>query len=177
MKPFYILILSIALSNIGIAQTIHVKLIDGQTKKPVSAVKVKSTHDHDFITFSNDSGYFAFKLKHNDTILLEKDYYYPMFIGLVLHNFDSTHVIQITLTASETIYSGLTDFKKMNLQAFEYHFTHDEVGDNSSAKITLFQTNDALAMQKIWTGGGVKIATVDIFTHSNQKSHYTTTKY
>lgn len=177
MKSFYILILSIALSNIGIAQTIHVKLIDGQTQKPVTAVKVKSTHDHDFITFSNDSGYFAIKLKHSDTILLEKDYYYPMFIGLALHNFDSTHVIQITLTASETIYSGLTEFKKMNLQAFEYHFTHDEVGDKSAAKITLFQTNEALTTQKIWTGGGVKIATVDIFSNSNQKNHYKEKKY
>ena len=82
------------------AQTVHVTLYDGTTELPIKYVKIKSLHDHDLITFSNDTGYFAFNLKHNDTILLEKDLYYPVFLSLSLHNFDSTHIIKVQLFPS-----------------------------------------------------------------------------
>jgi len=173
MKAISIGILSILTSYILSAQTIHVKLIDGKTEKTISGVKVKSAHDHDLITFSNDSGYFAFNLKHDDTILLQKDYYYPVFMSLVIHNFDSTHVIKIQLTPSETIYQGSNQFSKMNLQTFEYHFTHDEIGADSKAKVTLFQTADALKTQQLWTGKPFRIVTIDAFPHSTKsKNHY-----
>ena len=173
MKFVYIGILSMFSSYMLSAQTIHVKLTDGTTEKVISGVKVKSAHDHDLITFSNDSGYFAFNVKHNDTILLQKDYYYPVFMSLTSHNFDSTHVIKIQLTPSATIYQGSNQFSKMNLQAFEYTFVHDEVGDNSKAHITLFQTPDALKTQQVWTGKPFRIVTIDAFPHpSKPKNHY-----
>lgn len=154
-------------------QTIHVILIDGTTEKPISAVKIKSAHDHDLITFSNDTGYFAFDLKHDDTILLQKDYYYPVYMRLGLHHFDSTHVIRIQLFPSQTIYKVPNKFSTKNLQAFEYHFTHDEIGNDSKAEITLFQTKDALQAQQVWTGKPLRIVTIDVFPHPlKPNNHY-----
>lgn len=155
------------------AQTVHVILIDGTTEKPIDAVKIKSAHDHDLITFSNDTGYFAFNLKHDDTILLQKDYYYPVYMRLAVHHFDSTHVIKIQLFPSQTIYKVPNTFSTKNLQAFEYHFTHDEIGNDGKAEITLFQTDDALQAQKVWTGKPLRIVTIDVFPHpSKPKNHY-----
>ncbi|MBC7451869.1 MAG: hypothetical protein H7259_10305 [Cytophagales bacterium] len=164
-------ILFILVSFSSFSQIVHVSLIDATTNKPVTGVKIKSYHDHDLITFSNDSGYFAFNLKHSDTILIQKDYYYPVYMTLATHHFDSTHVIRIPLTPSETVYNGSDQFKKMNLQTFEYHFTHD-AQDDSDAKITLFQTKDELTVQKEWTEKSLKFATVDVFKHTNDKSSY-----
>lgn len=177
MKTVYInFIVFLFISSFTLsAQTIHIKLLDGVTYKPVAGVKVKSAHDHDLITFSNDSGYFAFNLKHTDTILFQKDYYYPVYMSVALHNFDSTHVIQILLTPSATVYNESNKFDKANLQMFEYQFTHNEVGDDSKAHITVFQTNDAIKAQKIQTDKPFKIVTVDVFTHPKNKSQYTQT--
>ena len=165
MKTLYISLTFLLASLTLSAQTVHVKLVDCSTLKPVSGVKIKSAHDHDLITFSNDSGYFAFKLKHTDTILFQKDYYYPVYMSMALHNFDSTHIIQIQLTPSTTIYTGSNKFEKSNLQMFEYEFTHTESGDNSNAKITLFQTHDAVQAQQMQTEKPFKFVTVDVFTH------------
>ena len=178
MKTVYIyfttllFISSFALS----AQTIHIKLIDGNTNKPVAGVKVKSAHDHDLITFSNDSGYFAFNIKHTDTILFQKDYYYPVYMSMALHNFDSTHTISIMLTPSVTVYASSNTFDKANLQMFEYQFAHNDVALDSKAQVTLFQTNDAIKMQKMQTEKPFKIVTIDLlFTHPKNKSQYTQT--
>jgi len=158
------------------AQTIHIKLFDCNTNKPISGVKVKSAHDHDLITFSNDSGYFAFNMKHTDTILFQKDYYYPVYMSIALHHFDSTHVINIQLTPSATIYTGSNKFDKANLQMFEYQFTHNDVGEDSQAKVTLFQTNDAIKAQQVQTDKPFKIVSVDVFTHPyKNNSKYTQT--
>lgn len=172
MKTVYIyfttllFISSFALS----AQTIHIKLVDANTNKPIAGVKVKSAHDHDLITFSNDSGYFAYNLKHTDTILFQKDYYYPVYMSLSLHHFDSTHTISIKLTPSETIYASNNKFDKATLQMFEYQFTHNDVALDSKAGITLFQTNDAIKIQKLQTDKPFKIVTVDLFTNPNKNS-------
>jgi len=168
---------TILLSSLSIylhSQTIHVTLLDLKTNKPVSGAKIKSKHDHDLITFSNDTGYFAFNLKHADTILIVKDYYYPIYMSLSTHNFDSTHIISVRLTPSQTIYKGSNQFNDMNLQSFEYHFVHDKVGDNSQATITIFQTKDAISYQNKWNQDSFKIATVDVFKHPASKSdhHY-----
>lgn len=156
------------------AQTIHVKIYDGTTELPVKSAKIKSLHDHDLITFSNDSGYFSFNLKHNDTILLEKDLYYPVFLSLALHNFDSTHVIKLQLFPSPKIYKVPNQYSKMNLQAFEYHFTHDTIGVDSKAKITVLQTGDAVKAQQVYTGKPLKIISIDAFPNAGakHKNHY-----
>lgn len=172
MKFIYFCI-ALFITCIASAQTIHVKLYDGTTDLPVKSVKIKSLHDHDLITFSNDSGYFAFNLKHNDTILIEKDYYYPVFMSLALHNFDSTHVIKLQLFPSPKVYKVPTQYSKMNLQTFEYHFTHDEIGDDSKAKVTILQTGDAVKAQQVYTGKPLKIISVDVFQSSGkQNNHY-----
>jgi len=174
MKTVYInFIAFLFISSFSLsAQTIHIKLLDGATYKPISGVKVKSAHDHDLITFSNDSGYFAFNLKHTDTILFQKDYYYPVYMSLEVHNFDSTHVILISLTPSPAINNENTKFEKENLQMFEYQFTHNDYGEDSKANITLFQTKDALKAQKIQTDAPFRIVSIDVFTHNKKKSKY-----
>ncbi|WP_018344062.1 hypothetical protein [Cytophaga aurantiaca] len=173
MKFLYFF-LSLFITSLASAQTIHVKIYDGTTEQPIKSVKVKSLHDHDLITFSNDSGYFAFNLKHNDTILLEKDYYYPVFMSLTTHNFDSTHVIKLQLFPSAKVYKVPTQYSKMNLQSFEYHFTHDEIGTDSKAKITVMQTGDAVKAQQVYTGKPLKIISIDAFpnTGAKHKNHY-----
>lgn len=160
-------LLFIGLSITSVAQTVHVVIIDASTHKPVKGVKIKSLHDHDLITFSNDSGYFATNLTHSDTILLEMDFYYPVYMSLSSHRFDSTHVIRLPLTPSAKIYKGSNQFQKMNLQALEYHFTHDQLVD-SEAKIIVFQTKDELNVQKKWNDKSFKFASVDIFTRNTK---------
>lgn len=179
MKTVYIYFTALLFSSSFAisAQTIHIKLLDANTNKPVANVKVKSAHDHDLITFSNDSGYFAFNLKHTDTILFQKDYYYPLYMSMALHNFDSTHTISIKLTPSATIYTSSNTFDKANLQMFEYQFTHNEVGEESNAQVTLFQTNEAIKAQQVQTDKPFKIVSVDVFTHPKNKSQYTQTPH
>lgn len=156
------------------AQTIHVTIYDGTTELPLKSVKVKSLHDHDLITFSNDSGYFSFNLKHNDTILLEKDYFYPVFMSLTTHNFDSTHIIKLQLFPSAKVYRVPTQYSKMNLQSFEYHFAHDTIGEGSKVNVTLLQTGDALKAQQVYTGKPLKIISIDAFPslENKNKNHY-----
>lgn len=157
------------------AQTIHVTIYDGTTERPIKSVKVKSIHDHDLITFSNDSGYFAFNLKHNDTILLEKDLYYPVFLSLKTHNFDSTHIVKVQLFPSPKVYKVPNQYSKMNLQSFEYHFTHDTIGEGSKVNITVLQTSEAITAQKVYTGKPLRIITIDAFPNigeDKRKNHY-----
>jgi hypothetical protein len=156
------------------AQTIHVIIFDGTTELPLKSVKVKSLHDHDLITFSNDSGYFAFNLKHNDTILLEKDLYYPVFLSLKTHKFDSTHIVNVQLFPSPKVYKVPNQYNKMNLQSFEYHFTHDTIGEGSKVNVTVLQTSDAIKAQQIYTGKPLRIITIDAFPNlvDKRKNHY-----
>jgi hypothetical protein len=176
MKFIYFFLLSF-ITCFASAQTIHVTLYDGTTDLPVKSVKIKSQHDHDLITFSNDTGYFAFNLKHNDTILIEKDMYYPVFLSLSTHNFDSTHIIKVQLFPSAKVYKVSNQYSKMNLQAFEYHFTHDTIGTASKAKITILQTGDAVKAQQVYTGKPLRIISIDAFPNLNkQKNHYILTQ-
>lgn len=174
MKFISFCLLSLLTICFASAQTIHVTLYDGTTEKPIKSVKVKSLHDHDLITFSNDSGYFAFNLKHNDTILLEKDLFYPVFLSLSVHNFDSTHIIKVQLFPSAKVYKVPNQYSKMNLQAFEYHFTHDTIGVDSKAKVTVLQTSDAIKAQQVYTGKPLRIITIDAFPNAGNKNknHY-----
>ena len=95
MKYIYILFVSILFSTHLRAQNIHMNVMDATTGKPIAGAKIKSIHTRDFITFTNDSGYFTFDLVHNDTILIEKEMYYPIFVRLYTHNFDSTHSLNV----------------------------------------------------------------------------------
>jgi|GEM_PF-1984189 hypothetical protein len=171
MKIIYSLLFISAWISVS-AQTVHVTLFDLTTNKPISNAKVKSNHDHDLITFSNDTGYFAFNLTHNDTILIVKDYYYPVYVSLNMHNFDSTHIITLRLTPSSNVYKGPNQFNNMNLQSFEYHFIHDQVGEKSQAHITVFQTKDAIKFQNKWDQNSFKFAAVDIFKHPSSNSQH-----
>ncbi len=173
MKFIYFCILSL-ITCFASAQTIHVTIYDGTTDLPLKSVKVKSLHDHDLITFSNDSGYFAFNLKHNDTILLEKDLYYPVFLSLKVHKLDSTHIIKIQLFPSAKVYKVPNQYSKMNLQSFEYHFTHDTIGEGSKVNVTVLQTGDAVKAQQIYTGKPLRIITIDAFPNVGEKpkNHY-----
>ncbi|WP_299249562.1 hypothetical protein [uncultured Cytophaga sp.] len=87
MKRIYLLFLSLFCSYILYAQNIHINITDATTGNAIKGAKIKSLHEHDFITFSNDSGYFSFDLKHNDTILIQKDMFYPIFIRLSTNKF------------------------------------------------------------------------------------------
>lgn len=174
MKFIYFCLLSFLTICFASAQTIHVTLYDGTTEQPLKSVKVKSLHDHDLITFSNDTGYFAFNLKHNDTILLEKNLYYPVFLSLSTHNFDSTHIIKVQLFPSPNVYKVPNQYSKMNLQTFEYHFTHDTIGVDSKAKVTVLQTDEAVKAQQVYTGKPLRIITIDAFPNAGNKNknHY-----
>ena len=174
MKFVFLSILSFLTTGFVFAQTIHVTIYDGTTEVPIKSVKVKSVNDHDLITFSNDSGYFAFNLKHNDTILLEKNLYYPVFLCLKTHKFDSTHIIKVQLFPSPKVYKVPNQYSKMNLQSFEYHFTHDTIGEGSKVNVTVLQTGDAVKAQQIYTGKPLRIITIDAFPNpgDKHKNHY-----
>jgi hypothetical protein len=173
MKRIYLLFTFLFLISLLHAQNIHVNVTDATTGKVIKGAKIKSLYEHDLITFSNDSGYFSFDLTHNDTILIEKDMYYPIFVKLSLHNFDSTHIVTLRLFPSPKKYPITNQYSKMNLQTFDYQFVHDEIGEESKANITILQPKEAVNAQAVWTGTPFKIISIDPFPKLNKgKTHY-----
>ncbi|MFN8415087.1 MAG: hypothetical protein U0U66_02030 [Cytophagaceae bacterium] len=154
------------------AQEIHIKVINMQDSTAIKGVKVKSHHDHDLITFSNDSGYFKFNVRHSDTILLQKDYYYPVFFTIKAHQFDSIHVITFYMLPSLTIVTpAQLRSNNHNLQSFEYTFVHNDIGQ-SPTNITVYHMPEAVVkQQEVYKGKPFRFATIDL-DHPNSKSQY-----
>lgn len=170
MKNLLLILFSIS-SFLIQAQEIHIKVVNMKDSSAIKGVKVKSHHDHDLITFSNDTGYFKFNVRHSDTILLEKDYYYPVYFTIKTHQFDSIHVITFYMLPSLSVVKP-TPFKgNHNLQSFEYTFVHDKVGQ-APANITVYHAPEAiLEQEKIYKGKPFRFASIDI-DHPNSKSQY-----
>jgi hypothetical protein len=154
------------------AQEIHIKVVNMQDSSKIKGVKVKSHHDHDLITFSNDTGYFKFNVRHSDTILLEKDYYYPIYFTIKAHQFDSVHVITFYMLPSLSIMKPVQlNNNNHNLLSFEYTFVHNDVGQ-SPANITVYHVPESILKQEeIYKGKPFRFATIDI-DHPNSKSQY-----
>jgi hypothetical protein len=141
MKHCFNIIILIGLLTVAKAQTMHLKVLNSFDSSAIKGVLVKSHHTHDVLTFSDSSGNFKFHVTETDTILLEKNYYYPMYISLSSHDLDSTHTLIVYLTPSPTIVKA-KPMNQMKLDNKNYTFI-DQNDVTKDTHITIYQPNKA----------------------------------
>ncbi len=124
------------------AQKISFKVIDISTGLPIWKVKVASTPEKRFITYTDGSGKFTHFVVQDDTIQLSKDNYHPLYLKISSSNFDSTHGVIIGLVPLD-MKKGKQAGEYPDLKNFEYHFVHDTLGEKSNIKVHLLENVNA----------------------------------
>ena len=128
--------------SIGFAQKVTFKLVNAASLQPIEGASLKSYLDTTFHGTSDKYGHITVQLKENDTLTISKNYYHPLYLFVKVKNFDSTHVISINMLPSKDIHEPIKeDFH--TLTDFDYHFVHDQVGDESHVKVTGYEHQDA----------------------------------
>ena len=137
-KIVFLFCLCLCAISFTFAQTISFKVIDISTGLPIWKVKVASTPEQRFITYSDGSGKFSHFIVQDDTIQLSKDQYHPLYLKISSTNFDSTHSVVIGLVPLEKK-KGKLSGEYQNLKNFEYHFVYDTLGEKSNLKVHLLE--------------------------------------
>ena len=146
--------------NISFGQKISFKVIDISTGLPIWKVKVASTPEQRFITYSDGSGKFAHFIAHDDTIQLTKDQYHPLYLKISSSNFDSTHAVVIGLVPLDKK-KGKLSGEYQDLKTFEYHFVYDTLGEKSNLKVHLLENVHAFDYRRK-NDQSFRFGTVDI---------------
>jgi len=114
------------------AQTLRFKVIHSENFRGIDKVEIRSTFAP--VIYTDAKGDFSLNYKDHDTLILTKDHYRMIFYVIEAKNFDPTHTISLTMTATgETANPNSTDIK--TVQKFEYHFVHDQEPENNYIKI------------------------------------------
>jgi hypothetical protein len=127
---------------IGFAQKVTLKLVNASSLQAIEGASLKSFLDTSFHATSDKYGHITVQLKENDTLIISKNYYHPLYLFIKVKNFDSTHVISINMVPSKDIHEPI----KGNFQTltdFDYHFIHDQIGDESHVKVTGYEHQTA----------------------------------
>lgn len=128
----------VTLSN---AQNMHLKVLNSFDSSAIKGVLIKSHHTHDVLAFSDSLGKFQFHVTETDTILIEKNYYYPMYVSLSTHTLDSTHTMVLYLTPSPNIIK-VKPMAQMKLENKNYTFVNSD-GNTADTHITIYQPSKA----------------------------------
>ena len=137
-STFLFLIIFMMINIFGMSQKVTLKMMDASTLQSIEKVSVKSYLNPSIIIISDSYGHVTIDLIENDTLLISKDYYHPIYLFVKARNFDTIHVVSINLLPSKEIHEVLkTNFS--SLSDFEYHFIHDQIGDESFLKVKGFE--------------------------------------
>ncbi len=143
MKKYLLLFSALfLLSPIGFAQKVTFKLINTSTLQAIEGASLKSYLDSNLHLKSDAYGHITIQLKENDTLTISKEYYHPLYLFVKVKNFDSTHVISINMLPSKDIHETVKG-NFTSLSDFDYHFVHDQLGNESHLKITGFEHKTA----------------------------------
>ena len=138
-KSIFILTLLLFLVNFSSqAQKVTLKLVNAASLQPIEGVTLKSFMDKNLHGVSDKFGHITIYLIENDTLTMSKEYYHPLYLFVKVKNFDSTHVISINMVPSKDIHEPLKG-NFQSLSDFDYHFVHDQVGNDSHVKVTGFE--------------------------------------
>jgi hypothetical protein len=123
-------------------QKVTLKLMNATTLQPIEGVSLKSYLDKNIHLLSDQYGHITLQLIDNDTLIFSKDYFHPLYLFVKLKNFDSTHVLAVNMLPSKEIHEPLKG-NFSSLADFDYHFVHDQLGDDSHLKVKGFEHESA----------------------------------
>jgi hypothetical protein len=133
-KNIFLLSLLSLLHIAGQAQKVTFKLVNAASLQPIEGASLKSYLDKNLHLTSDKFGYISVQLKDDDTLTISKDYYHPLYLFTKVKNFDTAHVISINMLPSKDIHEPVKgNFK--SLSDFEYHFVHDQLGNESHVNV------------------------------------------
>jgi hypothetical protein len=141
MKINISILFFICIATLCNAQNMHIKVLNSFDSSAIKGVLVKSHHTHDVLAFSDSLGKFKFHVTETDTILLEKNYYYPMYVSLSTHTLDSNQILVLYLTPSPNIIKT-KPMSQMKLDDKNYTFIN---GDKNikDTHVTIYQPSKA----------------------------------
>lgn len=126
------------LSVVVHAQKVTFKLINGSSLQPIQGASLTSYLNPKTKIVSDTYGHVTITLTENDTISISKDYFHPLYLFVRMKNFDTTHVIAINMVPSKEIHVNVVE-NFSSLTDFEYHFVHNQFGQESHFKVVGFE--------------------------------------
>ena len=141
MKYFLLLICFITIQALQ-AQTIQFKVIDVHTWKGLGHVEIETSKQGKLV--SNEDGTFQLRLINDDTIKLTKQNYHTLYFLMEAKNFDTSHVISISMASSQ----GETPSSDIStLQNFEYTFTKGASTNDNYFNIRIMESTKGAAFR------------------------------
>jgi hypothetical protein len=158
---FLITLLSFSLFS----QSIHFKVIEIEKMKPLPGVKITSSLVPKEVFKTDGKGQAFINHLIGDTIVFNKEFYYPVSICIKQKDYDFNHVAEVIMVPSTKRHVP----SYLELQSFEYHFVHDTLGEDSRLDITTLEPKDAMLTREVWKGKSFRFSHIDI-TGKSEKS-------
>ncbi len=137
LVSFFLLI-----SLISNAQKVTLKLVNAASLQPIEGASLKSYLNKNLHLTSDKFGHITLLLAENDTLTFSKEYFHPLYLFVKTKNFDSTHVVAINMLPSKEIHEPIKG-NFSSLADFDYHFVHDQLGNDSHLKVKGFEHQSA----------------------------------
>lgn len=129
------------------AQKVTLKLVNAASLQPIEGASLKSYLDKSLHLSSDKYGHITLQLKENDTLTFTKEYFHPLYVFVKIKNFDSTHVVAVNMLPSKEIHEPVKG-NFTSLADFDYHFVHDQLGNESHVKVQGFEHPSAAQMRE-----------------------------